>query len=81
MIICNINIHEWIKFDYLDDAIIGVNLQTGLTYSMKKIIDVLMRDQGWSFDDAIDWYCFNIEGLLVMKGAPTIIEDLYESCE
>lgn len=54
---------EFLKADGLDEAIIGYDDQTGrLIYSMSKIIDILIIDDGMTEEDALEHYYYNIHG-------------------
>ena len=63
----------FIILDGLDDAVIGcrfVNEQAHLEYSFEKIIEILCRRDGMSYEEAVEFYYFNIEGLGGMKNMP-----------
>lgn len=49
-----------IRFDGLDDAIVGYDHRGLLVYSYSKMVDVFIKDQGMSAVDAIDWVDFNV---------------------
>lgn len=80
---------EAILFDDLDDALIGVTLQTLVTdaikekqqkklvgvYSRMEILKTLMFDQGIPSDDVIEYFEYNITGLSVGLWMPIIVED------
>jgi DNA (cytosine-5)-methyltransferase 1 len=38
-----------------------VSMWPHVTYSADMIIEMLMQKQGWSYDDALEWFCYNIE--------------------
>ena len=67
-----------ITFDGLDAAIIGYGNQWSrepvAVYSERKIWDVL-QGQGMSFEDAVEWYDFNIRCLWCGEQTPLILED------
>jgi hypothetical protein len=50
--------------DGLNDAIIGVGEKAGedpfLVYDYGKCIEILMKDNNWSEDDAVDWMGYNV---------------------
>ena len=52
--------------DSFDDAIIGIGRRCGqpdiVAYDESKVIDILMKREGMSYEDAIEWYEFNIVG-------------------
>jgi hypothetical protein len=62
---------EFLKADGLDEAIIGYDDQTGrLIYSMSKIIDILIIDDGMTEEDALEHYYYNIHGGYVGEKTP-----------
>lgn len=69
--------------DGLDDAIIGVGERCGqpaiLVYSHKKVIDILMTRDGMSYEEATEFFDFNIAGAWVGERTPiwmhTVEED------
>ncbi len=62
------------KADGLDEAIIGVGQQFDkpdrLIYDYDKCVDILMTDQGFTEEEAIEWIEFNIKGAYVGEGTP-----------
>lgn len=71
---------DLILFDGLDDAIVGivrVHTRPGhVAYSREKIIEALMEDM--SYDDAVEYFEFNIACLWAGEHTPAI---LYEPSE
>jgi len=62
---------EFLKADGLDEAIIGYDDQSGrLIYSMSKIIDILIIDDGMTEEDALEHYYYNIHGGYVGEKTP-----------
>ena len=62
---------EFLKADGLDEAIIGYDDQTGrLIYSMSKIINILIEDDGMTEEDALEHYYYNIHGGYVGEKTP-----------
>ena len=49
----------YVKVDGFDSAIIGVSTTNLFVYSIDIIIEILMKRNGWSYDDSI-FYFFNI---------------------
>jgi len=46
----------------LNDAIIGVSGKEGrIVYSIEKAIKIIMKDNDMSYDEAIDFFYFNVE--------------------
>ena len=65
-----------IVFDNMsyDDSIVGVTTDGRVVYDYDKMVEELMRDEGWSYDDAVDWIEFNtIGGIPCDEGAPIIM--------
>ena len=62
------------KADGLDGAIIGVGQQFDkpdrLIYDYDKCVDILMTDQGFTEEEAIEWMEFNVKGAYVGEGTP-----------
>ena len=62
------------KADGLDEAIIGVGQQFDkpdrLIYDYDKCVDILMTDQGFTEEEAIEWIEFNVKGAYVGEGTP-----------
>jgi len=65
-----------IFFDGFDDSIVGVGGQANGTvvviYDEQKIIANLMKD-GLDYDDALDYYFFNIKGAYLGESTPIIL--------
>jgi len=66
--------------DNLDDAIIGIGSQfTGETlvvYSATKIINHLTRG-GMDYEEAEEWFGFNIASAYMGEGTPIIVDDWF----
>ena len=61
-----------IKFDGLDDAIIGVTASDNkIVYSADRILTLLQSDM--SAEDALEFMEFNIIGLYAGEGTPIIV--------
>jgi hypothetical protein len=61
-----------------DKAIVGVIHdfnRTAVCYSEKKVIEILMED-GMDYDDAIEYYQFNILGAWMGEWTPMYLEEL-----
>ena len=50
-----------ILFDNMsyDDSIVGVTIDGNVVYDYNKMIEELMRDEEWSYDDAAEWIDYN----------------------
>lgn len=72
----NIN-PEAIKFDGLDDAVIGFGNHCGkdavLIYSYRGIVTELIRQMNCNRDDADDWFNCNIENVYLGPHMPIIL--------
>lgn len=67
---------EIICADGFDDAVIGIDSSTmRLIYSTKLCIGILCKDMSW--DDAIDYFNFNVSGAYVGERTPIWCEDIY----
>jgi len=66
-----------IVLDGLDDAIVGVGtsfgLAPGVVYDIEKILE-LLQDQGMGYEEAMEFFDFNIAGLGVGTNAPIFLE-------
>ncbi|QDP57801.1 MAG: hypothetical protein Unbinned7358contig1001_27 [Prokaryotic dsDNA virus sp.] len=64
--------------DGLDDALLGFGSQwsraTLAVYSDRKILEVL-QGQGMSYDEAVEFYDFNVRCLWCGEQTPLILED------
>jgi hypothetical protein len=68
----------FLKADGLDEAIIGYDDQTGrLIYSMTKIINILIEDDGMTEEDALEHYYYNIHGGYVGEQTPIWCNDYF----
>jgi hypothetical protein len=77
-----IDIHEIaegaILLDGLENAIIGITQEFGngprVLYSKEGIIDILMERDGMEYDEAIEFYDFNILGLYAGEQNPIFLD-------
>jgi len=51
---------EAIRFDGLDDAIIGTDHNGNLVYSHDRMVDIFQKDM--YYDEAIEWIDYNVIG-------------------
>lgn len=42
-----------------DNSIIGLTDDRRLVYSYDKMVEEIMKDKGWSYDDAVEWVEYN----------------------
>ena len=68
---------EMLTADGFDDAIIGVSERFGrspvIAYDKDKCIQVLMDRDGMDYEDAIEFFNFNLIGAWVGDGTPEFI--------
>ena len=64
--------------DGFDEAIIGIvdipNTPTRVAYSVKRSIDILLK-QGMDFDEAVEYFDFNVRGAYMGEATPIWIDD------
>ena len=68
---------ELLKADGFDEAIVGVVQRMGvqaICYDQEKVIEILMRDM--SYEDAIEYFEFNIAGAWVGEATPFFLEKM-----
>jgi hypothetical protein len=65
--------------DGFDDAIIGMSYKSEggfvLTYSVSKCLNILMNRDGMSYEDAREYFDFNVSGAFVGEKTPIWVED------
>lgn len=71
---------EFLKADGFDDAVIGVSFDKSvgaikLVYSRSKCINVLIERDGMSFEDAMEYFDFNVDGAYVGENTPIFMDD------
>ena len=59
-----------IKWDGLDDAVIGKSTSGQLVYDINKVIHVFMDRDGMDYEEANDFFWFNVEGSRHGKNFP-----------
>lgn len=65
---------EFIKIESFDKAVIGMTTDFKLVYCVGDIIDILVKDEGMSIDDAIEHFEYNIEiSIPYISNAPILI--------
>jgi hypothetical protein len=66
---------EFLKADGMDDAIIGVDeTSMRLIYSVKKCLKLLMK-QGMKYEEALEYFDFNVSGAYVGEKTPIWCQD------
>lgn len=65
--------------DGFDDAIIGIaqriNLGPVVAYDVEKILSILCERDGMTYEDALDYYNFNILGAWMGENTPIYVEN------
>lgn len=65
---------EFLKIDGHNNAVIGVSQDMRLCYSKKIIVENLVN-QGMKWEEAKEFYSFNIEGAHVGEKTPVLVDD------
>jgi len=69
----------FLKADGFDDAIIGIDSKGDkLVYSVSKCLDILMKDNEMDFEDAYEYFYYNVEGAYVGEQTPIWVNDTFE---
>ena len=65
--------------DGFHEAIIGIGSRCGqesvISYSVKKIIDILMQKDGLDYLEALEYFSFNIEGQWIGEMTPIFVHE------
>ena len=60
-----------------DDAIIGIaeriNLGPVVAYSVEKILDIMIERDGMTYEEALEYYDYNIQGAWMGENTPIFI--------
>lgn len=76
---------EAIWYDGLEDAIVGIGCQYSkdpvVVYEEERIIFILMSEQEMEFEEAWEYYSFNIQGMWVGDNTPIIMVGMDELLE
>ena len=66
-----------LKADGFDEAIIGQGNQFTkspvLVYDAEKVIDILCKRDGMTDEEALEFFCYNIEGAWVGENTPIFV--------
>jgi hypothetical protein len=65
----------FVKVEGFDDAIIGVSSRGNLAYSIKKCVEILVKE-GFSYDDAVEHLYGEIDAQYLGKDRPIFIETI-----
>lgn len=73
-----------IILDGLDDAFVGVVESAGerpvALYDQRKILEILVNEDGMKYDQAVDHFYYNIYGQKVGAGSPRFLYGMQNSC-
>ena len=79
---------EILRADGLDEACVGwTDSWNGnernirLVYDIGKVIAILQERDGMTYEDAVEFYDFNIAGAYLGKGTPVFINSLQDTAE
>mgnify|MGYP001479734456 CR=1 FL=1 len=74
--------------DGLEKAIIGIAIVWGdngqkhvVAYSVQKVIEIFMKENDWSFDEALEYAEYNTFGAYVGENTPVFVDELYNMPE
>lgn len=71
-----------LKADGLDKAILGVGIRCGqediLVYSYGKCVEIFMKKDKMSHEEAIDWMEYNVVGAWVGDHTPIFVRQIEE---
>ena len=69
-----------VKADGLEDAIIGVggrmNMPDVLIYSYNKCVEIFMKRDGMSHEEAVEWMDYNVVGAWVGETTPIFVHEI-----
>jgi hypothetical protein len=75
---------ELITYDGFDDAIIGVatvNLTMHVVYDEEKVLKILQEQLGSTYDEAVEYFEFNIAGAYVGISTPSFYRELEDEID
>ena len=70
---------DLLKADGFDDAIIGVVQRIGvqaICYDQDKVIEILIERDGMTYEEAIEYFEFNIAGAWVGESTPFFLQPM-----
>lgn len=72
--------NDWTMFaDGFDEAILGVDSSTErVIYSYRKCLEILMKRDNMSKDEAVEFFAFNVIGSFMGEKTPIYCFDLFE---
>jgi hypothetical protein len=67
---------DFLKADGFDAAVIGIDESTmRLIYSVSLCIDILVREQEMDYEDALEYFSYNVSGAYVGEKTPIWCND------
>jgi len=73
---------EAMKADGYDDCIVGIGYRCGskavLVYDIDMVVEKIMKRDGCSYDDALDFFEYNIGGAYVGDGTPLFMNRRFD---
>ena len=72
---------ETLLADGFEDALIGYGTRFSYgvaVYSTSKCLDILMERDGMTYEEAMEYFTFNVTGAYVGENTPVFLEDLEE---
>jgi len=73
---------EALLVDGLNEAVIGFGHQFSnapvAIYDYDKCIEIYMRDNGWDYDEAMEWMSLNVIGAWMGEGTPIFMTKFEE---
>jgi hypothetical protein len=74
-IIDNYGDDDLLKADGFDEAVIGIEINTGrLVYDIFKMRELLIKNDGMSSDDAMEYLDFNVLGAYMGEKTPIYVQ-------
>lgn len=69
---------DFLSADGFDEAILGIDdTNMIIVYSSKKVIEILLKDEEMTYEDAIEHFEYNIKGAYVGPKTPLFIDDMF----
>jgi hypothetical protein len=76
---------EALLADGFEDALVGTAYRCGqptlAAYSVKRCIEILIKRDGMSYEEADEYFSFNVSGAWMGEGTPVWLEDREEEEE
>ena len=69
----------FLKADGFDEAVIGIDTVGGrLVYSFSKCIDILMKEHKMDYEEAVEYFDYNVSGAYVGDQTPIWVNDNFD---